>query len=213
MPSTPAPGDWPPSPPPAAQAGEFTRMFQSPAPAREENQPRGGEFTRFFNAPPPETQGPPLPEASGFGATRVGEPAAPPPPRSAAPTGATQAFAIPPAAFESPAPVAQQGPSEYTRMISLASVPGGASAAPPQAPGPSHMPPMPPPPLPSIAAPSAPPIPTMAPPAFPPPAAPKFAAPQPPPVKAPAANPLLIAIAFLLGFLVGGLVVFLLMRR
>jgi hypothetical protein len=175
-------------------------MFQSPAPAREENQPRGGEFTRFFNAPPPETQGPPLPEASGFGATRVGEPAAPPPPRSAAPTGATQAFAIPPAAFESPAPVAQQGPSEYTRMISLASVPGGASAAPP-------------PPLPSIAAPSAPPIPTMAPPAFPQPAAPKFAAPQPPPVKAPAANPLLIAIAFLLGFLVGGLVVFLLMRR
>ena len=175
-------------------------MFQSPAPTREESQPRGGEFTRFFNAPPPETQGPPLPEASGFGATRGGEPAAPPPPRSAAPTGATQAFAIPPAAFESPAPVAQHGPSEYTRMISLASVPGGASAAQPQAPGSSHMPPMPPlPPLPSIAAPSAPPIPTMAPPAFPPPAAPKFAAPQPPPVKAPAANPLLIAIAFLLG--------------
>jgi hypothetical protein len=53
----------------------------------------------------------------------------------------------------------------------------------------------------------------MAPPAFPPPAAPKFAAPQPPPVKAPAANPLLMAILVLLGFLAGGLVVFLLMRR
>jgi hypothetical protein len=69
------------------------------------------------------------------------------------------------------------------------------------------------PPPPAIPAPAAPPIPKLAPPAFPPPAAPKLAVPPLPPVKAPAANPLLLAIAFLLGFLVGGLVVFLLMRR
>jgi len=54
----------------------------------------------------------------------------------------------------------------------------------------------------------------MAPPAVPKPAVPQFPMPPPPPpVKAPGANILLMAILVLAGFLAGGLVVFLLMRR
>jgi len=51
-------------------------------------------------------------------------------------------------------------------------------------------------------------------PTIPQPAAPKFSMPQPPaPVKAPSTNTLLMAILGLLMFLVGGFIVFLLMRR
>jgi len=91
-------------------------------------------------------------------------------------------------------------------MMSLASMPGGGSAAPP-APGNPQMPQANAPAMP-------PPIPGLALPAVPQPAAPQFSMPQPPPpVQAPSTNILLMAIVGLLGFLAGGLVVFLLMRR
>ena len=214
MPSAPAPGDWPAPPPPPAEAGEFTRLFQSPSPAAPppESRSQGSEFTRFFQAPPPETEGPPLPAASGF-PSAAGAPSAPPP-RHAAPAGATQAFAIPSVPQQGQMPDAPQGPSEYTRMMAAAPVPGAGGAAAPPALGFPQMPQMPQANLPAMPQANVPQMPGMAQPAIPRPAVPQFSVPQPPaPVKAPSTNLLLFAILGLLMFLVGGLIVFLLMRH
>jgi len=214
MPSAPAPGDWPAPPPPPAEAGEFTRLFQSPSPAAPppESRSQGSEFTRFFQAPPPGTEGPPLPAASGF-PSAAGAPSAPPP-RHAAPAGATQAFAIPSVPQQGQMPDAPQGPSEYTRMMAAAPVPGAGGAAAPPALGFPQMPQMPQANLPAMPQANVPQMPGMAQPAIPRPAVPQFSVPQPPaPVKAPSTNLLLFAILGLLMFLVGGLIVFLLMRH
>lgn len=158
----------------------------------------------------------------------MGTPAAAPPPAPSlmGPQGggsATQAFSIPaPGPMPSragvpPAPQLAQGPSEYTRMISLggagAVAPGGAP--PPPAPGasPFQMPPMPQVPL----MPQAPPMPQMPPmpqaqpmPQFQAPPAPAL---QAPPVKAPTSNMLLIAIFCVLAFLAGVVVMLLVMKK
>jgi hypothetical protein len=110
-------------------------------------------------------------------------------------------------------PDARQGPSEYTRMMAAASIPG-APAAPP-APGFPHMPQMPQANMPAMPHANVPQMPGMAQPAIPrPPAAPQFSVPQAQvPVKAPSTNFLLFAILGLLMLLVGGFIVFLLMRH
>ena len=99
-------------------------------------------------------------------------------------------------------------------MISLSSIPGSGALATPPAPGHPPMPQMPQANMPAMPHANAPQIPGMAQPTIPQPAAPKFSMPQPPaPVKAPSTNTLLMAILGLLMFLVGGFIVFLLMRR
>ena len=153
----------------------------------------------------------------------------PPPPQYAAPAGATQAFAIP-SMPQMEAPGAQQGPSEYTRMMAAASIPSASDPAAPAAPGYPHMPHMPQANMPGMpqanmsgmphanmpAMPHAypPQMPGMAQPAMPRPPAPQFPMPAAQvPLKAPSQNLLLYAILALLMFLVGGFIVYLLMRH
>jgi len=111
----------------------------------------------------------------------------------------------------------QAGPSEYTRMISLASIPGGPATAPtPPAPGPPHALQMPSANMPSMPYANMPHMPGMATPTVPQPPALQFPMPAAPPIQAPAAtttNTLLLAIVGIAMFLAGGLIVFLLMRR
>jgi hypothetical protein len=228
----------PPAPQQERQAGEFTRFFQSPGPASTPASPPSspfgpvsppaspsapGGFTQMFGKPgamPPGSLGAPV----------SAPPAAPPPPPSTmgprAAGSATQAFSIPaPAPASTPLragvpqpPPVPQGPSEYTRMISLGSAgtasgpgamplpgPGGAPGAPqfqmpqmPQMPVAPQMPQMPvmpqAPPMPQFQAPQAPPV-------------------QAPPAKAPASNTLLIAIFCVLAFLAGVVVMVLVMKK
>ena len=227
MPSAPAAADWSPPPPPPTPAGTFTQMFQSPAPAppAPESHPQGGEFTQFFHASPLGTQGPALPAASGFPSAPGPSAAPPPPPRYAVSGGATQAFALPSAPQPAGPSAASQGPGEYTRMMSVSSSPAAGVPAAPPAPGTAPTPAMP-----QMGMPAMPPMPAMAPPPVPqPPPAPHFAAPPPPqfavpapqlsvpsppvPAKAPDTNILLIIIVALAMFLLGGLIVFLLVRH
>jgi hypothetical protein len=104
-------------------------------------------------------------------------------------------------------------------MISIGATPGGAVPAAPQAGGYGQMPhagmpQMPQANLPPMPHASPPPMPVMAAPAMPHVAAPQFSAPQPPPpVQAPSSNILLFAILGLAMFLVGGVIVYLLMRH
>jgi len=231
-------------------------MFQAPPAVRPEAAaPTGGEFTQFFKPTPGGSPaGPQFPSASQF--PPVAPPPAPAPPQqelgeytrmfgpgtlSGAPApapsappatpppsyvpggGATQAFRTSPGSVPSAAP---QGPSEYTRLISVPSMPGApqppAAPTPPiqnpamQMPG-MQMPGTPQmgmPQMPYMQQPAAPQMPYIPQPVMPQ-APPPQVAPAPP-VKAPAsnsANRVLIAIFCLLAFLAGGIVVYLLARR
>jgi hypothetical protein len=130
---------------PPAEPGEFTRMFQTqpPRPPMETKpvppvapspQQQSGEFTRMFNsvrAPEPATKETWLdftekPKQNNSLDTINWD--------SPQPQGATGAFAVP-AALPSQPPV-EQGPSEFTRMMSAVSTPpkqDPASPASPQA--------------------------------------------------------------------------------
>jgi WAS/WASL-interacting protein len=225
----------PPAPQQEKQAGEFTRFFQSPGPAATPAavtpSPFGsaapstapsapGGFTQMFGKPGAIPPGP------------VGTPAPPPAPSMMRPQGggsATQAFSIPvqapgpmPRAGVPQAPPVPQGPSEYTRMISL----GGAGASPGAPTGPGGTPPLTAPPGPGgpqfqmpqmPQMPAAPQMPQMPPmPQAPP--MPQFQTPQPPSVqapaaKAPASNTLLIAIFCVLAFIAGVVVMVLVMKK
>ena len=112
-------------------------------------------------------------------------------------------------------PTAPMGPSEYTRMISIGGTPPGVGVggSAPSSAGYPQMPQVGMPAMPQMPHASPPPMPGMAAPAVPQVAAPQFAAPQPAPVKAPSNNVLLYAILGLAMFVVGGLIVFLLMRH
>ena len=237
MPSKSGPADWPAPPPPPSAPGDFTLMFQPQAPIPPASSaPPAGEFTRLFHSPQ-RTDAPPLPGAPatafpppGAPATAFPPPGALPPQRSSAPTGATGAFAVPAAAPPSSGFNSPQGPSEYTRMISVhADAPLGApaaSAAPAPAAGSPQMPPMPQ--MPHLQQPQMPHLqqpvmpvtphaaaPHMAPMA--PPVIPRPAMPQPPAavgmLKPLAQNNLLLAILGVLAAVVGGPIVFLLMRH
>jgi hypothetical protein len=53
MPDTPVRGDWPPAAAKPQEPGEFTRMFQAPSPPRPQAapaKPTGGEFSQLFKA-------------------------------------------------------------------------------------------------------------------------------------------------------------------
>jgi hypothetical protein len=112
-------------------------------------------------------------------------------------------------------PGAPEGPSEYTRMMAAVSIPAAGAPAAPPASGFPQMSQMPQANMPAMPHANVPQMPGMAQPAVPrPPAAPQFSVPQAPAtVKAPSSNFLLFAILGLLMFLVGGLIVFLLMRH
>ncbi len=122
------------APPPqaAAEAGEFTRFFQSPM--QPEPLPEGLRAADSFGRP----GGPPAPHRVGEFTQMFGNPAhqAPPaaPPFGSSSPGqsATRAFAVP---VPPPAPrLASQGPGEYTKMMSANAMPTlGQSAPPPPA--------------------------------------------------------------------------------
>jgi len=144
LPHSPQKGEWPPqgSGPsaPLSAPGEFTRLFRgdsggNPIPPAAPEQQSAGEFTRMFRGgtplSPTVSSAPPV--AGGF-TQMFGSPGsvATPPLGPSGAGGATQAFSIPqpPAARASgppPAPILPPGPSEYTRMISLASIGGAAT--------------------------------------------------------------------------------------
>jgi len=202
--------------PPPPKGGEYTEFFK-PSPGGMPLGPQFPSASQFPAAPPPPAPPPPRQDPGeytrmfGPGALSDAPPAvpaaqAPSPPASYGPGGgATQAFRVTPGS----APVATpQGPSEYTRMIS---VPSNLAAPPAAAPMPG-MPRMGIPQMPAI--PQQPVMPQMA---YAPPPMPQMAPPQAmvPPATVPApksSNTLLIAIFCLLAFLAGAIVVYLLVR-
>jgi hypothetical protein len=216
--------------PEGQQSGEFTRFFHAPpgtpqgpqlpstsgfpAPLQRAPTPaapagRPGEFTQMFGRP---SVGPEVPQAAP-------SPPSSPPPRSFGGSSATQAFSVP-TTPQAPR-AAPQGPSEYTRMMSTPSnvappvapqtTPGGAPQIPQMLqPGMPQMPQPPYVPQPVI------PQPNVQQPYLPQPVIPQpqIARPQPAaPAPAPSSNLLLIVIFCLLAFLVGGFVVYLLVRH
>ena len=136
--------------PPAREAGEFTQMLQAQrpaAPAPSVKQPsQSGEFTRYFEspmtpsaqgspghiAPPMPTRPPPHPKDAGeftqiFGPGDMPSPPPPSTPSNPVNANATQVFATPRPAPQSPmaapntappmSPLQMQGPGEYTQMF------------------------------------------------------------------------------------------------
>jgi hypothetical protein len=130
-----------PAPFPAAQAGEFTRIFAKPPtdptpeppPTAAPPKPSGpGEFTRMFQSPLPRAEQPPQPEqpSSGGEFTRMfnaGRPSAEPGPQCPSPV------VLPPAQPHSAPPVAPSGPGEFTQMFGRPGA-GTPASPPPQAP-------------------------------------------------------------------------------
>ena len=227
----------PPAPQQEKPAGEFTRFFQAGS-----GSPQGGVPLASppspFSAPMPQAPSSGGPSGPGGFTQMFGKPGAPPPPPPAPAMGpqggggsATQAFSIPvqpqappPRANVPPPPLVPQGPSEYTRMISLGGAgapagPGG-EVPPPLAPGQGlggapqfQMPAMPQMPI----APQMPQMPAM--PQIPQaPQMPQFQMPQAPqmqapPAKAPSSNTLLIAIFCVLAFIAGLVVMVVLTKK
>jgi hypothetical protein len=154
--SQPAPAYSPsPAPPPTTsqEPGEFTRMFRAPQPVQSPPPPApvappaavaSGEFTRFFQSP----LGPATPEAARGSTPMAAPPATPPPPPpqpgeytrlfqspgpAAAPaggSGATGAFLTQSVPASAPLPMAEAGPSDYTRMMQARPLPAGEAKSP-----------------------------------------------------------------------------------
>ncbi|HWE52983.1 MAG TPA: hypothetical protein VG273_24540 [Bryobacteraceae bacterium] len=139
------------TPPPASkEAGEFTRMFQSPAghgampvpaaPAPSATKSGPGEFTRFFQTPSPAGPMPQSPAVQQPLAPASGRPSFNPVSEFTRTFGKGTDAPAPPAAV---AP--QQEPGEFTRMFH-SPVGAGSPAAPPPPSAPQAVPQPPPPP-------------------------------------------------------------------